>query len=50
MSVFMKVLNLTGFALFGGSAIYAGWAKEYTEGIYYMLWLGYMLYLFEKET
>jgi hypothetical protein len=46
----MKVVSLTGFALFGFSAIYAGWTKEYTEGIYYMLWAGYFLYCLEKET
>ena len=48
MSVLVKVTSLLGLVLFGGSAIYAGWAKEYTEGIYYMLWVGYTLYLFEK--
>jgi hypothetical protein len=50
MSILMKVTSLLGFALFGWSAVHAGWNKEYTEGIYYMLWVGYMLYLFEKES
>jgi hypothetical protein len=50
MSVVWTVASLLGFALFGCSAIYAGWTKEYTEGIYYMLWAGYFLYCLEKET
>jgi hypothetical protein len=50
MSIFMKVISLTGFVLFGGSAIYAGWTKEYTEGIYHMLWAGYFLYSLEKDN
>jgi hypothetical protein len=49
MSIFLKTLSLLGFALFSASAIYAGWTKEYTEGIFNMLWAGYFLYCLEKE-